>query len=191
MKKEWWLYGSYTVPVTSIPEGIRATSDVRFTRGVVFNPSLRPVNPKEAVQFCLSDTALYPAMCLYMQSKPIQIGQSWITEQQRRWSEIIRNAKRVLVIGVQPYPSDTHVWTPLAETNASLGYIGPEEQFRDWTSMYRKERKSELLGERWEEAFDCAIDFLEGSRKVRYKPKLELEKVLSQVYDKVFSAPGL
>lgn len=128
--------------------GIQATGGVTFTRGVVFDGGLRPVNPNEAIQYCLSNTALYPAMALYMNAKPIQIGQSVVHGLQLRWGEQVRKAKRILIIGVRPYSEDTHIWGPLAECSGELGFVGPEQDFIEWREKYRSSKYSLWIGPR-------------------------------------------
>ena len=53
---------------------LEATGSITFTAGVTFSSGLKAVNPNEAMALCQSNTALYPAMCLYMKSKETQIG---------------------------------------------------------------------------------------------------------------------
>ena len=118
------------------------------------------MNPNEAIQYCLSDTGLYPAMALYMNSKPIQIGQSVIHGLQRRWGEHMRQAERVLVVGVRPYPDDTHIWGPLAECPGELGYIGPEDEFNKWKEAHRNSKLSRWIGPRWDACFSQSVSFV-------------------------------
>ena len=139
---------------------IQATRGVTFTRGVVFDGGLRSVNPNEAIQYCLSNTALYPAMALYMNAKPIQIGQSVIHGLQLRWGDRVRKAKKVLAIGVRPYPEDTHIWGPLAECKGELGFIGPKQVFNEWREKYRSNKSSLWIGSRWNTCFSESASFI-------------------------------
>lgn len=152
----WKLHGSCNF----LSAGIQANRGVSFTRGLTFEGGLRFVNPNEAIQYCLSNTGLYPAMALYMKAKPIQIGQFVIHGLQRRWGEHVRQAERVLVVGVRPYPEDMHIWGPLAECPGELGYIGPEDQFIKWNETHRNSRLSRWLGPRWDASFSQSVSFV-------------------------------
>lgn len=152
----WKLHGS----ANFIPHGIQATGGIQFTRGINFETSLRYCSPNEAKQFCQSNTALYPAMCLFMNSKPTQIAHNFITEQQKKWAQIILNANKVLIIGVNPYLEDNHIWKSLTQTDANIGFIGGKEGFDKWITSGRDEDNSVLIGNRWESVFEQSVDFL-------------------------------
>lgn len=151
----WKLHGSCNF----VPESIHAGGGVTFGSGVVFNSSLRPVNPNDAVGFCLGGTGLYPAMALYMNAKPVQIGQATIHGLQKRWGEIVEQAKRVLVIGVRPYPQDHHIWTPLADCEGEVGYVGPKADFEDWRAAHRPDKPGVWVGRRWSDCLKDTADF--------------------------------
>jgi hypothetical protein len=142
-----------------LPSSIQAKG-ITFTSEVVFDGDLQSVNPNEAIQYCLSNTALYPAMALYMNAKPIQIGQSVIHGLQLRWGDRVRKAKKILVIGARPYHEDTHIWEPLAECNGELGFIGPKQVFNEWREKYRSNKSSLWIGSRWHTCFSESASFI-------------------------------
>ena len=154
--KIWKLHGSCNF----LSAGIQAGSGVTFGSGVAFQGQLRPVNPNDAIQYCLSNTGLYPAMALYMNGKPVQIGRGVIDSLQQRWSVQVKEAKRILVVGVRPYPEDPHVWEPLGDSQGELGYVGPEDEFNHWRASYRPEKPAVWMGTRWDGCFEDSVDFL-------------------------------
>ena len=66
----WKLHGSCNF----ISKGISATSDIRFTRGVVFDAGINVIQPNQVREYCHGNNALYPAMSIYMKDKPLQIA---------------------------------------------------------------------------------------------------------------------
>ncbi len=154
--KVWKLHGSCNF----LSAGVQATKGMSFSSGVFFDSGLKAVNPNDAIQYCLSNNSLYPAMALYMTAKPIQIGQSVILDLQKRWGELVHDAERVLVIGVRPYPPDTHIWQPLADFAGELGFIGQEVDLRHWQEAHRSGKPTRLLGPRWDACFAQTVAFI-------------------------------
>jgi len=142
-------------------QDVSASRGISFA-GVSFDGKIQIVSPSQAIEYCLGNSALYPAMALYMSPKNVQIAPSQIRAIQEGWKQAVLEAQRVLVIGVHPYPQDSHVWGPLAETEAKLGYIGAEKAFQDWVVGYRKKWESEFLGHSWLGSFDSTLEFLSG-----------------------------
>ena len=151
----WKLHGSCNF----LSKGIQATNGVRFSRGVNFEGGLQAVSPNDAVAYCLTNQGLYPAMALYMTSKPVQIGQQVILSLQQQWGDNVKAAERLLVVGVRPYPDDGHIWGPIAECAGTVGYVGPKEEFDTWASACRT-GPSTWLGARWDACFDESVAFL-------------------------------
>ena len=153
----WKLHGSCNF----IPKNIQATRGISYTAGVVFDTPPVYANPNEAIQFCLSNTALYPAMCLYMEAKPSQISQQFIRKKQQEWKKHIENAERILIIGVYPYLDYTHIWDSLTKTNAKIGYVGSKDGFDNWIKKSKRSlSKTKFIGSRWNQVFDKSIKFL-------------------------------
>lgn len=84
----WKLHGSCNIRSS----GFSLDSGIHFTSGVGFESALRAMNQIETREYCSSYEGLYPAMCLYMKSKPIQIGYYALKSQQqgeiRYWKQI-------------------------------------------------------------------------------------------------------
>ncbi|MBI2871999.1 MAG: hypothetical protein HYY00_02270 [Chloroflexi bacterium] len=152
----WKLHGSCNF----LSAGIKASSGVLFSSGVAFEGELKAVNPNDAIEYCLSDMGLYPAMALYMNAKPVQVGQSVIHGLQRRWADVVRKANRLLVVGVRPYPGDTHIWQPLAECQGELGFVGPQPDFDLWRESQRAGKVSRWIGSRWDACFEQSVAFI-------------------------------
>lgn len=117
-----------------IPEGLTVTRGVQFTRGVLFDTSVRGCDLNEATAFCLGDNALPPVMCLYMKDKPVSVGREAISRVQSDWLEAVRHASKVVIVGVHPNPQDRHLWSELANCTAPLRYVGDQSAFLTWAN---------------------------------------------------------
>ncbi len=67
---------------------------------------------------------------------------------------------RVLIIGAKPTTGDKHIWQPLEQTDAKVGFIGSGTKYKEWIQTDRDPSKTELLGERWKAAFEKCVEFL-------------------------------
>lgn len=154
------LHGSCNFKVTNL----------KATRGVHYNPSavkfsggIQPIDTKMVPKHYRGNTALYPAMALYAQGKPISMSPGPIEQIQEVWATKVLDAARVAVVGVRPNPDDEHLWEPLAQTDACIGYIGKKGEFADWERKHRGDADSVILGETWEDAEEQLIDFINRS----------------------------
>ena len=101
-------------------------------------------------------------MCLYMEGKPTQVAPKTIGNIQKILHDYIETASTITVIGVAPNADDTHIWNPIASSKALLGYVGPaSEPFYIWAQKYRKDRDCSVLADRFENATDEVINFIE------------------------------
>lgn len=133
----WKLHGSCNF----LPHG-----GVTATRGVSFGTGIQPVNPSQVLTYCTGNTALYPVMAVYSRGKPVQIASQIIQQIQKFWATAIESASTVVIIGVNPYPVDSHIWQPLSTTKAKLLFVGNENTFSIWRSEYRRDKDSVYLG---------------------------------------------
>lgn len=154
----WKLHGSCNFKV----KGLEAGRGVSFGTGVVFGGEIEPLDPAAVPGHYKGNTALYPAMALYAQGKSIAMSPAPIQVSQHRWRDAVLAADRVLLLGVSPNPADDHIWTPLAETAAAIGYVGAEEPFRTWRDAHRKGGDAVFLALTWKEAEQESADFING-----------------------------
>jgi hypothetical protein len=113
-------------------------------RGIKWGSSARHVNaPVETVSWpdakriWTTEDSLAPAMSLYSAGKEVLFSDRFVARQQAAWSEVCRTASEVNIVGVRVWPSDTHVWGPLAESSARINYVGPDgSTFLDWAANH-------------------------------------------------------
>ncbi len=153
----WKLHGSCNFKVT----GLEATRGVSYSgTGVTFGGGIEPIDPGAVRAYYSGNTALYPAMCLYAEGKPISMSPNQILESQERWAEHVIASEKILVIGVLPNIEDDHIWNVLSKTEAELGYIGSQQPFSDWIATSRQGKGYTYLGRTWGEAKQEVINFI-------------------------------
>lgn len=153
----WKLHGSCNF----LPDGIGADRrTASYGSGARIGAAIKPVWSNEAISFCLSQTALYPIMALYMKSKPVQIGNGQMRIYQELWINHVLEADKILIVGVKPWPDDEHIWKPLTETKANIGYIGGKEEYDKWLKTKSHAEKTEFISDRWDQGFKDSIDFI-------------------------------
>lgn len=151
----WKLHGSCNFKV----QGLSATRGVQFGTGVVFGGGIEPIDPSQVAPTYQGDNALYPAMALYAENKPISMSPAPIEDAQRRWGEAVLRAKSVAVIGVRPNVADKHIWASLSQTSGTLGYVGSDREFAVVREQ-REGRHTKHLGQTWSSAAKSLIEFL-------------------------------
>lgn len=148
----WKLHGSCNFKV----KGIEATRGIVYSgQGITFGGEIEPIDPGEVSGVYGGNTALYPAMALYARGKSISMSPDPILQGQRQWAVNVGACDRVLIIGVNPNINDDHIWMPLSNTSAEIGYVGSAKSFNDWVGRYHKAQSSNLLGTNWK---DCEKD---------------------------------
>jgi len=88
-------------------------------------------------------------------------GVNFIETQRARYDEIVKFAKTIAIVGVRVRPHDKHLWEALAVTNAEVVYCSGKaasQEFEDWASDDRRDKVSQALHTRFDEAFEkpCA-----------------------------------
>lgn len=143
--KIWKIHGSCNFKL----QGLEATRGISFTHGEGFDGGIEFINPADVSKTYKGNTALYPSMCLYAKDKPLAIAPSTIKKFQNEWSEKVRTADKIFVIGVRPLAEDKHIWQPIADSTGNLYFVGDKGEFENWTSTYRPSKTNEYLGEYW------------------------------------------
>ncbi len=141
----WKLHGSCNMFATQVT----ATPGVMYSAGVTFSGGIEALfDTSEVIGRCLAGTALAPVMCLYMRGKPLNVAASNIKALQSMWQSTVRDSAAVFCVGVNPYPADGHIWTPIAETCGNVHFIGSRMAFDEWKSVYRP-KGSDFIADRF------------------------------------------
>lgn len=153
----WKLHGSCNF----LPgDGVTVTRDASFGSGAKFETGIRVVDPNEVAPYCLGNTALYPALAVYTQGKPVQIAAAIIERVQQSWTAAVESASTVIIIGLRPHPPDEHIWGPISATDARLLFVGNERAFTNWQSTYRAHGDSIWVGEQFESSTEKIVEKL-------------------------------
>ena len=94
--------------------------------------------PEEVIQFCRREDSLAPVIALYAAGKQILYCPDLVQQQQQDWRRVVAEATRVYIVGVAVNVNDDHIWSPLAQTRATLFYVGPDPTaFHHWAAENR------------------------------------------------------
>jgi hypothetical protein len=93
----------------------------------------------------------YPCMAMYLEGKVTQMGQRYLWRAQDRFARRVLSANTVTLIGVRPWPPDTHIWQPIFETKATVLYVGGENDFKVLRKCRPDDRESVFVADRFEE----------------------------------------
>ena len=140
-------------------EGVRASAwGVSFSGvGVYVDGPVIVASNKTQFSARIHGDAIPPVMSYYEPKKTTTAGASFIRMQRERWSELVKSADIVAIVGVKVRPDDNHIWTPIAQTRAKLVYCaGPTaaKQFRKWADGSRKDASDEVLTGHFADEFD-------------------------------------
>lgn len=150
----WKLHGSCNM----FSHQVQASQGIMYGTGVIFEGGIEAFFDTNLVmEKCLVGTGLAPVMSLYMAGKPLAVSPSSIRELQELWRRELGRASAVVCVGVRPHPPDTHIWQPLAETPATVYFVGSEAEFRAWSSTARANR-SAFLGPRFGPAYQAILE---------------------------------
>ena len=137
--------------------GIEASQQVVYTTGVTWEGNVQAfLDPNKVIQHCLVETGLAPVMSLYMEGKPLNVSPSVIGQLQHTWADYVGDANALFLIGVKPNIHDTHIWEPLANSKASLYFIGDEKALENWKETSRT-FFTEFLGSKFNLAYPAMI----------------------------------
>jgi hypothetical protein len=108
-----------------------------------------------------SHDCLAPVMSVYAVGKRTPINSGWVVDQRRLWSELVRRANRVAIVGVKLVEQDEHIWAPLAENRGALLYVNPnvEDQrlFSEWSRRTRGHAPAEGVTDGFREAVPLLV----------------------------------
>jgi len=113
---------------------------------------IRPL-PRNAIQRLLNKRgqSKYPCMAIYLEGKVTQMGQRYLWRAQDRFARRVLSANTVTLIGVRPWPPDTHIWKCIFETKATVLYVGGKNDFEVLRKWRPDDRESVFVADRFEE----------------------------------------
>jgi hypothetical protein len=104
--------------------------------GIAVGEDYTPIRPADVKSY-VTERGVPPAMCVYMQSKPVDISRPTIRLRQQEWRKYVSQASRVIIIGVKP-SRDGHIWEPLSQTSARVYFVGNRDLYLKWSSQRRR-----------------------------------------------------
>lgn len=126
--------------------------NVRYTSTVRLDCPVYSVNNEEALSSYLTDdTSLYPVMRIYTKEKPAQLCPTFFEHLTKEWSNTILQAKKIVLIGIRPYPPDSHIWSPLEKSPAKIFCIGNQVDYENWQVQSGRTGELHFIDDRFTE----------------------------------------
>lgn len=140
-------------------EGVQASPvGVSFSGvGVTFDGPVVAIS--DSVEFWnrLNGNAVPPVMSYFEPQKTTSAGASFVQKQRARWAELTSRAKTIAIAGVKVRPRDSHIWLPIAGSDARVVYCAGAtsgDEFRAWSATARAGKVNLVLNGYFAEEFD-------------------------------------
>ncbi len=91
-------------------------------------------------------------MVVFMEGKPTAVCPNLLRAMQEAFDKVVREAKTVLIVGVNPHIVDTHVWDCISETDAEIVFCGDETAYEKWKAECRRDGPARFVGRYFAEA---------------------------------------
>ncbi|MCL4198114.1 MAG: hypothetical protein KJZ69_11545 [Phycisphaerales bacterium] len=104
----------------------------------------------------LPNQGKYPCMAMYLEGKVTQMGQRYLRRVQHRLRNRVTSSTSIAIVGVRPWPSDSHIWSSIADADAIVHYVGGEVDFAMLREM-RGSRATRHVGARIEECIEDVV----------------------------------
>lgn len=108
--------------------------------------------------------AFPPVMSYFEPNKQTTSGNNFVAAQRLRFSELVKNANTIILIGIRVREHDKHIWETLGQTNAKLIYISGEtakQEFEAWINKTRQKKENTVFGGYFKDNFDTIIKQVE------------------------------
>ncbi len=139
-------------------EAVKAYGNIVFTGiGISTDGEIKEINnPLEFHQRITSDK-FPPVMSYFEPKKRTTSGVSFITNQRKRYEELVLDSTEIAIIGLKVRPHDNHIWDALAKTQAQVIYCSGKRgaiEFSDWAKNSRREKDDIVLNGYFAECFE-------------------------------------
>lgn len=139
-----------------------AATGISFSgKGVTTRGPIKVVGDRNEFRQRIMNDAFPPVMCYFDPSKSVTSGANFIESQRIRYDELMRDATNIAIVGVRVRPHDTHVWSALCETNASIAYCGGKsgaKEFTEWAKERRPGKVSTTLVGYFADSFENILE---------------------------------
>lgn len=144
-------------------EGVQASpSGVSFS-GVGINFAGPVIAISDAVRFQsrIYGNAVPPVMSYFEPEKTTSSGAWFIREQRDRWAALASAAATIVIVGVRVRPSDSHIWSAIAESDARVVFCAGNsagQEFEHWASSVRTGKANRTLFGYFADEFQAICD---------------------------------
>jgi len=136
---------------------IQASGNLTFSRLAFDGGAVECIIDDSKFQQRLAHDAIPPIMSYFEPQKSNSSGTSFIANMRKRYQELVLGSQKIALIGLKVRSFDTHIWNPLAETNAEIIYCSGKQagsEFLDWSKKRRRGKTDKILEGYFADCFD-------------------------------------
>lgn len=146
--------------------GVRASTNVLFHgTGVSFDGGApQCIVDKQRFYQRLNSDAIPPIMSYFNPQKTNASGRSFIINQRKRYEELVQKSDKIVIVGLKVREHDTHIWNPIANTNAEIVYCAGKSgavEFIEWSKENRHGKKDTIFEDYFAECFEAICSEME------------------------------
>lgn len=98
------------------------------------------------------DQMKYPCMAMYLPGKITQVGQRYLRRMQARFQRRVTDSRTIILIGVRPWDSDTHLWPAIYTAQGTVLFVGSRGDCDVLASRRGHGRRTLFVSDSFEEA---------------------------------------
>lgn len=139
-----------------------SASGVSFSAvGVTTNGSVRVISNQNEFFQRIQNDAFPPVMSYFEPNKSTTSCNNFVQGQRQRFSELVKSAEKIALVGFRVRENDKHVWDSLSKADATLIYCSGKTagiEFNEWCEKNRKDKNQEVINEYFSDSFETICE---------------------------------
>ncbi len=131
--------------------------------GVTIDGPVSVVGDPRQFSARIAGDAVPPVMSYFEPRKTTSAGASFIEGQRARWTELVKLADVIAIVGVKVRPLDEHIWKPIEECSARLVYCAGRsagKEFESWSGSVRPRADDVVLAGYLADQFESICHYM-------------------------------
>lgn len=122
-----------------------------------FDGPIKVISDPQQFQRRIQNDAVPPVMSYFEPQKRTSAGASFIEGQRDRFRRLVSQAETIIAVGIRVRPNDSHIWTPISQTNARVVYCGGAKsgaEYHEWAIGARPGKSDRILNGYFADEFE-------------------------------------
>ena len=125
--------------------------------GVTTTGLIYSINDETEFNYKIDHDSFPPVMSYFEPDKRVTSGLNFIDEQKQKWNDLCKTAKEIYLIGIKQRANDSHIWGPIAKTQAKIIYCSGKksnQEFITWTKSIGRSSGDIVLDGYFQDEFE-------------------------------------